>query len=33
MIEQNSLINQLPGEIQTAFDELQIIQGLRKARI
>lgn len=31
MIEQNSLSNQLPNEIQSAFNELQIIQHLRKA--
>lgn len=31
MIEQKGLINQLPGEIQTTFDELQIIQCLRKS--
>ncbi len=31
MIEQKGLINQLPGEVQTAFDELQITQCLRKS--
>jgi len=31
MIEQKGLINQLPGEIQTTFDELQILQCLRKS--
>lgn len=31
MIKQNSLSNQLPNEIQSAFNELQIIQHLRKA--
>ncbi len=31
MIEQNGLSNQLPNEIQSAFNELQIIQHLRKA--
>jgi hypothetical protein len=31
MRKQKDLINQLPGEIQTAFDELQILQCLRKS--
>ena len=31
MIEQNGLNNQLPNEIKSAFNELQILQYLRKA--
>ena len=31
MIKQNSLSDQLPNEIKLAFDELQILQHLRKA--
>jgi hypothetical protein len=31
MINQNGLSNQLPNEIKSAFDELQILQHLRKA--